>query len=140
MADRDSDGEPKEGVPDHAESAGIPISSEDPTTGPRRRRGLWTAEREDLFAALESQNLTCAHLYREAVDALGSADFGVGKLVVAGHAIRELVNLLPVVLADVTFPDGFATTTSAQAWSRPGPRTNPESHQANWDQVCSRWR
>lgn len=104
MADRDSDGEPKEGVPDHAESAGIPISSEDPTTGPRRRRGLWTAEREDLLAALESQNLTCAHLYREAVDALGSADFGVGKLVVAGHAIRELVNLLPVVLADVDLP------------------------------------
>lgn len=39
------------------------------------------------------------------MDALGSPELGIGKLAVAGHAVRELVNLLPVVLGDVDLPE-----------------------------------
>ena len=83
----------------------IPLSSDVPSSGPGSSRGLWTAQREELHGALSSQSTTCAQLYREAVNALGSPDLGIGKLVVAGHAVRELVNLLPVVLADVDLPE-----------------------------------
>jgi hypothetical protein len=83
----------------------LPLSSEAPTSGPGTNRGLWTAQREELNDALASQNSVCAQLYREAVDALGSPELGIGKLVVAGHAVRELVNLLPAVLADVNLPE-----------------------------------
>ncbi len=47
----------------------------------------------------------CGQLYREAVDALGAPQLDIGRLVVAGHAVRELVNLLPAVLGDVNLPE-----------------------------------
>lgn len=83
----------------------LPLSSDAPTSGPGNRRGLWTARREELHEALSSQNTVCAQLYREAVDALGSPELGIGKLVVLGHAVRELVNLLSVVLGDGNLPE-----------------------------------
>lgn len=85
--------------------AGIPLAPEPVSAGPSHGRGIWTAEREELLCALESQDDTCAQLYREAVDAVGAPNFDIGKLVVAGHAVRELVNLLPAVLADVELPE-----------------------------------
>src|SRR5438270_243228 len=79
----------------------LPLGSDVPLSGPEIHRGLWTVEREELRDALESQNPLCAQLYREAVEAVGAPGLDVGKLVVAGHAVRELVNLLPAVLGDV---------------------------------------
>ena len=83
----------------------LPLSSEAPTSGPGSHRGLWTVQRAELRDALASQNALCAQLYREAVDALGTPGLDRGKLVVAGHAVRELVNLLPAVLGDVDLPE-----------------------------------
>ena len=87
------------------ERGALPLSSESPTSGPGTHRGLWTAQREELHDALASQNTLCGQLYREAVDALGAPELDIGRLVVAGHAVRELVNLLPSVLGDVNFPE-----------------------------------
>jgi hypothetical protein len=81
------------------------LSSDAPTSGPGTHRGIWTAQREELRDALASQNVLCSQLYREAVDALGAPDLDIGRLVVAGHAVRELVNLLPAVLGDVDLPE-----------------------------------
>lgn len=83
----------------------LPLSSDAPASGPRVRRGLWTAQREELRAALASQNALCGQLYREAVEALGAPELDAGRLTVAGHAVRELVNLLPSILGDVELPD-----------------------------------
>lgn len=79
----------------------LPPSSDAPAWGPGTQRALWTVQREELRDALASQNTLCSQLYREAVDAVGAPDLDMGKLVVAGHAVRELVNLLPTVLGDV---------------------------------------
>ena len=97
-----SSGTPAEGLGDRG---ALPLSSDAPTSGPGTHRGLWNAQREELHDALASQNTLCAQLYREAVDALGAPDLDIGKLVVAGHAVRELVNLLPAVLGDVNLPE-----------------------------------
>jgi hypothetical protein len=97
-----SSGTPAEGPGDRG---ALPLSSDAPTSGPGTHRGLWTVQREELHDALASQNTLCAQLYREAVDALGAPDLDIGKLVVAGHAVRELVNLLPAVLGDVNLPE-----------------------------------
>lgn len=83
----------------------LPLSSDAPTSGPGTHRGIWTAQREELRGALASQNALCGQLYREAVDALGAPELDIGTLVVAGHAVRELVNLLPAVLGDVNLPE-----------------------------------
>ena len=97
-----SSGTPVEepGTPD-----ALALSSDAPTSGPGTHRGIWTAQREELRGALASQNALCGQLYREAVDALGAPELDIGRLVVAGHAVRELVNLLPAVLGDVNLPE-----------------------------------
>ncbi|MEU8223637.1 hypothetical protein [Kribbella sp. NPDC048915] len=95
-------GTPAEGPIDRGT---LPLSSDAPTSGPGAHRGLWTVQREELHDALASQNTLCGQLYREAVDALGTPVLDIGKLVVAGHAVRELVNLLPAVLGDVNLPE-----------------------------------
>ncbi len=97
-----SSGTPAEGPGDRG---ALPLSSDAPTSGPGTHRGIWNVQREELHDALDSQSTLCAQLYREAVDALGAADLDIGKLVVAGHAVRELVNLLPAVLGDVNLPE-----------------------------------
>lgn len=83
----------------------LPLSSDEPDSGPGTRCGLWTSPREELRAALASQSALCGQLYREAIEALGAPELDTGRLVVAGHAVRELVNLLPAVLGDVELPD-----------------------------------
>src|SRR5690349_4111063 len=83
----------------------LPLSSDVPLSGLEIHRGLWTVQREELRDALKAQNPLCAQLYREAVEAVGAPRLDVGKLVVAGHAVRELVNLLPAVLGDVDLPE-----------------------------------
>jgi len=99
----------------------LPLSSDAPESGPGTRRGLWTAQREELRVALASQNALCGQLYREAVDALGAPELDIGRLVVAGHAVRELVNLLPAVLGDVELPervpDAPLRVQLVEAWS-----------------------
>lgn len=67
--------------------------------------GMWTAEREDLRVALSNQSPLCGDLYRLAVNAVGEYPVTEGALVVAAHALRELVNMLPTVLADVSLPE-----------------------------------
>lgn len=77
----------------------LPLTPEATDMG-NRRRGLWNAQREELRDTLASEDALCSQLYREVVDALGGPALDHGALVVAGHAIRELVNRLPSVLGD----------------------------------------
>lgn len=105
LTDKPRDERPEQPLMTSSADAGVPLAPEPASAGPGHRRGIWTAEREELLCALESQDNTCAKLYREAVDAVGAPTLDIGKLVVAGHAVRELVNLLPAVLADVELPE-----------------------------------
>lgn len=83
----------------------VELNSEEPSLGSQRRQDDWTAERQDLLQRLAAEDQLCAQLFREAIEALSSTPLDVGKLVVGGHAIRELVNRLPAVLGDAsTFP------------------------------------
>ncbi len=102
-----------------------------PATG-----GIWSAERADLHEALVQLSPLCGELYAHAVDTLGERPLGAGALVVAAHALRELVNMLPSVLGDVDLPprsdEGPTRDALLAAWrdyraagdgARPG---NPE--------------
>ena len=120
----------KRPLPEHSRSGAseesgappdLPLSSDAPESGDGTRRWLWTAQREELRAALTSQNALCGQLYREAVEALGAPELDTGRLVVAGHAIRELVNLLPSILGDVELPeripDAHLRDQLVEAWN-----------------------
>lgn len=82
----------------------LPLSSDAPESSPETRGSLWRGHREELRVALASQSALCGQLYRETVEALWVSEIDTGRLVVAAHAIRELVNLLPSILGDVQLP------------------------------------
>ncbi|WP_432889283.1 hypothetical protein ACQPYH_09905 [Kribbella sp. CA-245084] len=79
---------------DGGDAIGWPIS-------PSAANGLWSARRRRLQAALGQRDELFADLYRRAIDSLNEQPLRRGSLVIAGHCIRDLVNGLPDVLADV---------------------------------------
>jgi hypothetical protein len=69
--------------------------------GSPAQSSLWTNRRLRLRAALSQHDELFADLYGRAIDALSEQPRTRGSLVVAGHCMRDLINGLPDVLADV---------------------------------------
>lgn len=95
------------GLDDHsAMDVAFPDDESPRPGGPQRPAtgGIWSAERADLHEALVQLSPLCGDLYAHAVDTLGEQPLGAGALVVAAHALRELVNMLPSVLGDEDLP------------------------------------
>jgi hypothetical protein len=85
--------------------------------------GLWTTRRRRLQGALAQRDELFADLYGRAIDALDEQPLRRGSLVIAGHCIRDLVNGLPDVLADVESVPAYSDMTKpsrdlSDAWAK----------------------
>lgn len=80
--------------------------------------GIWTRERQSLFAALLKQDPTIGGLYELAVDGMDPARWSMPRLVTVAHCVREIWGALPHVLGIDGLPPRSDTSAAGHELSR----------------------
>lgn len=89
---------------------------------------LWTDARQEIFALLHEKDPDAAELYRAAVAALVDP-LTRPALMIAGHCVRELIKVLPVILGYPTIEHADASRAARelyQQWTTSGLPLSPD--------------
>ena len=80
--------------------------------------GIWTRERQSLYAALLKQDPTIGGLYELAVDGMDPARWSMPRLVTVAHCVREIWGALPHILGIDGLPPRSDTSAAGRELSR----------------------
>lgn len=89
---------------------------------------IWTDVRQEIFALLQEKDSDAADLYRAGVAAL-AAPLTRPALMIAGHCVRELIKVLPVILGYPTIEHADASRAARELyrqWTTSGLPLSPD--------------